>query len=148
MEFKRITKIPKWTKQFIEDYIDLIDSNKIEEVLQTAIVEAELSEESFKALCETLEEIDLPAFEERNKLFIDLFDQYMEVNESDYEQNDADRLVEMMDTMSTAICLGLEFDEIIALLNQWDKDHPGHIAIEGNNLNELKIRFLIGNSNE
>lgn len=140
--------LPRWTKQFIEDYIDLIDDNKTEEVLQTAIVEAELSEEAFKALCETLEEIDLPAFEERNKLFISLFDQYMEMNESDYEQNDADRLVEMMDTMSTAICLGLEFNEIITLLNQWDKDHPGHIAIEGNNLNELKIRFLIGNSNE
>lgn len=140
--------LPKWTKQFIEDYIDLIDDNKIDEVLQAAIVEAELSEKSFKALCETLEEIDVPAFEERNKLFIDLFDQYIEVNESDYEQNDADRLVEMMDTMSTAICLGLEFNEIITLLNQWDKDHPGHIAIEGNTLNELKIRFLIGNSNE
>lgn len=137
----------RYTKQFIEDYIVLIDTNKIDEVFEAAVIEAELSENQFNELCETLEKIGLPAFAERKTFFLNLFNQYIEDNESDYVKNDADRLVEMMDTMSTSVCLGLNFEEIVSLLNEWDKENPGHISIEGTNLDDLKIRFLRGSKN-
>lgn len=146
MNFENI-KIPKYVKQFIEDYIEVIDSGKIDELFQLALIEAELSESDFNTLCNILNDIDLPAFEERDKLFTDLFDQYMEMNETDYFMNDADRLVEIMDTMSTAECLGLDFNKIVFLLSQWSAEHPHKITIEGSNLNDLKIRFLVGNGN-
>lgn len=137
-----------YTKRFIEDYIELIDDNKINDLFEAAIIEAELTEDQFNELCVILENIDIDAFDERDKLFLNLFDQYIEINESDYVKNDADRLVEMMDTMSTAGCLGLSYSGIIELLYKWDRENPGHIGIEGTNLNNLKIRFLNGSKEE
>lgn len=137
-----------YTKRFIEKYIDLIDTDKIDDLFEAAIIEAELTEDQFNELCVILENIGIDAFDERDKLFLDLFDQYIKINESDYVKNDADRLVEMMDTMSTAGCLGLSYSRIIELLCKWSRENPDHIGIEGVNLNNLKIRFLNGSKEE
>lgn len=131
-------------KEFIEQNIHLIDTNQFMELFQTAIIEAELNEFEFSQLCKYLEEADIRVNDVRDDLFTDLFDQYMEVNETDYEKNDADRLEEMMDCMSTAVCLGLEPSRIIELLNKWSDKHPNRIQIEGSKIDDLKIRFLRG----
>ena len=135
----------KNVKIFIENNIHLIDGNKFDILFEVALIDAELNEEAFNELYEVLQESDMSVKQYRDELFIDLFSQYIEENEEDYEQGDADRLEEMMDTMSTAVCLGLNVSEIYALINQWSEQHPGRIQIEGSSKNELRIRFLIGN---
>ena len=134
-------------KHFIEDNIKLIDDNQFMELFQVAIIEAELNEYEFSQLCKYLEDADIQVNHIRDELFVDLFNQYMEVNENDYEQNDADRLEEMMDCMSTAVCLGLDAPHIVELLNKWATKHPDRIQIEGSTIEDLKIRFLRGDLN-
>lgn len=141
MKFENKNIYPN-VKTFIEEYIEIIDQNKFPDIFDSAVIDAELNEIEFDQLCEILEEIKLPANEERNEFFINLFSQYMEAYEHEYEQNDADRLVEMMDCMSTANCLGLDLKSIKSLLNKWSTDHPNRIQVEGDTLSDCKIRFL------
>lgn len=131
-------------KEVIEENIELIDANNFMELFQIAIVEAELNEYEFLYLCKYLEEAGISVNHVRDELFTDLFNQYMEVNETDYEKNDADRLEEMMNCMSTAGCLGLEAPHIIELVSKWSNNHPDRIQVEGTTLADLRIRFLRG----
>ena len=136
-------------KKFIESYITLINENKFDELFEAAVIEAELSEYNFNNLCQVLSESGIYVQSYREAFFTNLFSQYVEENESDYEQNDSDRLVEMMDTMSTAGCLGLDYKDIVYLIKQWSLANPGIIEVHnpGHSLDTLRIRFLRGDSN-